>query len=249
MSTKQLADLIVSGLEAALRHASLPSIRSIYIYGSYCRGDWLDCSSDLDVGVITSETDDSGAERDILWLRDTLDRLKGEAFPSHCPGGIDLSRSPESAVPRTLEEAAIPAPYAPFSTTLFDLRAHHLSLYGEELDHILPPAPSPSGAAGDWLAALDTRAASLGTSDPRLMFLAYKAITAAQLHFGRPTLHKYRILELYQSYVPNFEEKTFGERVIRNYLGSFYPGRPPVPLPGTECCKLIHQLRMLKDRP
>ena len=81
MSTKQLADLIVSGLEAALRHASLPSIRSIYIYGSYCRGDWLDCSSDLDVGVITSETDDSGAERDILWLRDTLDRLKGEAFP------------------------------------------------------------------------------------------------------------------------------------------------------------------------
>ena len=51
MSTKQLADLIVSGLEAALRHASLPSIRSIYIYGSYCRGDWLDCSSDLDVGT------------------------------------------------------------------------------------------------------------------------------------------------------------------------------------------------------
>lgn len=249
MSTKQLADSIVRGLEAALRHASLPSIRSVYISGSYCRGDWLDCSSDLDVGVITSETGASSAEQDILWLRNTLDRLKGETFPSHCPGGIDFSRSPETAVPSTPEEAAIPSPYAPFSTTMFDLRAHHLSLYGEELDRILPPSPPPAGAAGDWLTALDTRAASLGTGDPRLMFLAYKAVTAAQLYFGQPTLHKYRILELYQNCVPDFEQKAFGERVISNYLGSFYPERPPMPLPGTECCKLIHQLRMLKDRP
>lgn len=249
MSTKHLADSIVSGLEAALRHVSLPSIRSVYIYGSYCRGDWLDCSSDLDVGVITSETDDSAAEQDILWLQDTLDRLKGDAFPSHCPGGIDFSRSPESALPRTLEEASVPSPYAPFSSTLFDLRAHHISLYGEALDHILPPPPDPARAAGDWLNALDTRAASLEANSPRLMFLAYKAITAAQLYFGQPTLHKYRILELYQSHVPDFEQKTFGERVIRNYLGSFYPERPPAPLPGAECRELIHQLRMLKDRP
>jgi len=246
METKKLAEAIVNGLREALSHADLPAIRSVYISGSYSRGDWLDCSSDLDVGVIVKDMDGSQVERDIHWLQNTLEQLKGAAgLPSHCPGGIDLSISPENAVPKTREEAGVPSPYTLFSSAMFDLYAHHISLYGEELTHILPPYPDPARAAVAWLAQLDRRIGTLERDDPRAMFLAYKAATAAQLHFGEPTLHKYRILELYQAHVPDFAEKSFGERVIRNYLGSFYPERPPMTLPGTECAEFVRQLREL----
>lgn len=246
METRRLAEAIVNGLRDALSHMDLPAIRSVYISGSYCRGDWLDCSSDLDLGVIVKDMSDSQIERDLHWLQNTLEQLKGNTdFPSHCPGGIDLSTSPESAVPKTREEASVPAPYTLFSSTMFDLYAHHISLYGDELTHILPPYPDPARAAGAWLVQLDKRIGALGPDDPRAMFLAYKAATAAQLHFGEPTLHKYRILELYQEHVPDFAGKSFGERVIRNYLGSFYPERRPMTLPGAECVGFVRQLREL----
>ena len=74
------------------------------------------------------------------------------------------------------------------------------------------------------------------------MFLAYKAATAAQLYFGEVTLNKYQILELYQEHVPDFEGKEFGERVIRNYLGSFYPERPPMGFSGAECAEFVRKL-------
>ena len=148
MGTLKLAEAIVNGLQDALSHAYLPAIRSVYLSGSYCRGDWLDCSSDLDVGVIIRGADNSLIERDIQWLQNTLEELKGtRAFPSHCPGGIDFSTSPESALPKTQEEATVPAPYSLFSTTMFDLYAHHILLYGDELNRVLPPCPNPAKAA------------------------------------------------------------------------------------------------------
>ena len=127
MGTKKLAETIVNGLRDALSCANLPAIRSVYLSGSYCRGDWLDCSSDLDVGGVIRDADNSLIERDIQWLQNVLEELKGTAaFPSHCPDGIDFSTSPESALPKTREEAAVPAPYSLFSTTMFDLYAHHI---------------------------------------------------------------------------------------------------------------------------
>lgn len=246
MGTKKLAETIVNGLQDALSCANLPAIRSVYVSGSYCRGDWLDRSSDLDVGVIIRDVDDSLIEQDIQWLQKVLEELKGNvAFPSHCPGGIDFSTSPESALPKSREEAAVPAPYSLFSTTMFDLYAHHILLYGDELDHILPSCPDPTEAAGPWLAMLDKRVEAMGPIHPRAMFLAYKAATAAQLHFGEATLNKYRILELYQEHVPDFEGKEFGEQVIRNYLGSFYPERPPMEFSGAKCAEFVRKLREL----
>ena len=78
--------------------------------------------------------------------------------------------------------------------------------------------------------------------DYRLPFTAYKAITAAQLYFGEPSVNKYRMLEMYQKYVPDFEAKYFGEWIIRNYLGSFYPDRPPIVFSKSEYMWFITQL-------
>jgi len=246
VGTKKLAEAIVNRLRDVLSCTDLPAIRSVYLSGSYCRGDWLDCSSDLDIGVIIRNTDDSQIDRDIRWLKNILEELKGDTeFPSHCPGGIDFSTSSESTLPKTREEAAVPAPYSLFSTAMFDLYAHHILLYGEELERILPPCPDPVEAAGPWLTMLDKRVESMGPAHPKAMFLAYKAATAAQMHFGEATLNKYRILELYQEHVPDFEEKDFGERVIRNYLGSFYPERPPMEFSCAECAGFVRKLRKL----
>ncbi len=74
------------------------------------------------------------------------------------------------------------------------------------------------------------------------MFLAYKAVTAAQIFFGEAVLDKYRMLELYQRNVPEFEGKPFGEILIRNYLGSFYPQRPPLVLGRRECLGFVREV-------
>lgn len=92
---------------------------------------------------------------------------------------------------------------------------------------------------------LNKRMEATDPSHPKVMFLTYKAITAALLHFGEVTLNKYRILELYQEHVPDFEGKEFGERVIRNYLGSFYPERPPMKFSGAECAEFVRKLSKL----
>lgn len=217
----------------------MPAFRSIYIAGSYCRGDWLDCSSDLDICAIYEDREDR--------VRNDLQRMVQKLkvtheFPSHCPGGIDYGYIHTNCVPKSYEEACIPSRYAPFSTTMFDLKAHHLTIYGEELNDILPSHPDPSAHAKIWLSSLVKRLESMEQDDYRLPFTAYKAITAAQLYFGEPSVNKYRMLEMYQKYVPDFEAKYFGEWIIRNYLGSFYPDRPPIVFSKSEYMWFITQL-------
>lgn len=245
MNTKQIASEIVSGLSAYLSNADLPAVRSVFVSGSYCRGDWLDSSSDLDITVILTMSAEK--ERDLQQIRSVIvSMMDGRPFPSQCPDGVDLGIITEDLIPKTQAEASKPSPYPPFSINMFDLKAHHITLYGDDISALLPPSPSPAECAADCLRALGQRLSALKPDDTlRAMFLTYKAITAAQLHFGELTLNKYRILELYQRYVPEFPEKCFGERVIRNYIGSFYPERPPEPLAVAKCKNFVEALMLL----
>ena len=247
MNTKQIASEIVSGLSGCLSHADLPAVLSVFVSGSYCRGDWLDRSSDLDITVILRDTPSSAKEHDLQHIRSAISSITGgRPFPSQCPEGVDFGIVTEDLIPKTRAEASVPSPYPPFSINMFDLRAHHIMLYGDDINTLLPPSPSPAECAADCLSLLDQRLSSLKPNDTlRTMFLTYKAITAAQLHFGELTLNKYRILELYQKHIPEFPEKCFGERVIRNYIGSFYPERPPETLAVSDCKKFVHGLALL----
>lgn len=245
MYTKKLADEITANLRQMLGTVQLGGVRSVYVSGSYCRGDWLDNSSDLDINIVLRDTAQSIQDKDIHWIRSAIEEGKaGRDFPAQCPGGVDLGLISEKHIPKTREEASIPSPYSPFSTVMFDLQAHHLTLYGEDPNEFLPPAPDPAGCAGAWLRFLCGRPMD---SSHRAMFGAYKAVTAAQLYFGEPTLHKYRMLELYQRYVPNFPDKPFGEQVIRNYIGSFYPERPPLLLPAARYAAFMAELERLVE--
>ena len=54
---RDVAHGIIVGLKEQLRHPTvddLSGIRSLFVYGSFLRGDWLDSNSDLDIGVLFS---------------------------------------------------------------------------------------------------------------------------------------------------------------------------------------------------
>ena len=92
--TKEIAQEIVEGLRGELSGCDLPTIRSIFVAGSYVRGDWLDGSSDLDLNILLVPGFQGSVEGDAGYgrVRSIARRiLGGRSFPSQCPGGIDWS--------------------------------------------------------------------------------------------------------------------------------------------------------------
>jgi hypothetical protein len=242
-NTKLLADKVVHALETKLSANELLSFKSIYITGSYCRGDWLNCSSDLDIHMIINNNGIEYKEMDFEYVQSiVVDVLDNHPFPSHCPGGIDYGFSSIDNIPKTTKEACIPSPYAPFSALMFDFRQHNLTVYGENVNELLPEAPDPKTCVKEWFDMLASRIQNTNPDNIKLAFNTLKAITAAQIYFGEKTVNKYKILELYQRYVPYFSTKYFGEMVIRNYIGSIYPNRTPISFQHSEYLSFINDL-------
>jgi hypothetical protein len=225
-NTKEVADNIVKVLSNELEKIDLPSLKCIYILGSYCRGDWLNNCSDLDIHMIYSDNNNT-RQNDINRIYEIIEKTKGtRTIYSHCPGGIDYGFNEYFNIPKTLDDASKPNPYPYFSTLMFDLKKNHKTIYGVELNDLLPETPDFKKTAKDWLLVLIDRAKKIERNDIRIQFIMYKIILALQLIFGKPSINKYEILELYNEYVPEFDMKWFGEMVIRNYTGSIYPERP-----------------------
>jgi predicted nucleotidyltransferase len=226
--TKEIADTIVNKLQNALAKFSLPSMKCIYISGSYCRGDFLNNSSDLDVNFIFSDNNGT-KDNDLKTINNIVEKAKGtKILYSHCPGGIDYGYNEYSYIPKSLIEASKPNPYPYFSTLMFDLKKYHKTIYGEELSKLLPDTPDPKKTVKDWLIVLIDRARKIDKNDIKIQFVMYKIILALQLLFGEISINKYNILHLYEKNVPGFKMKWFGEMVIRNYIGSIYPERPVI---------------------
>jgi hypothetical protein len=242
--TKLNADQVVAALSTGLEFmdaAELPSIRSVYLTGSYVRGDWLDSSSDLDVQILF---------RDTLSHSD-LNRIKSftaeaGSFASQCPGGVDWSIQPN--ISTTLEEARQIGPFLYHSIFLFDLKENLRVLWGEDVKEILPQPPEPRELSSQVLDCLLSRLTTLPDDSEncqRAAWSAYKATLVAQLLFGERTLSKYRILELFLENVPTFPLKHIGEHVIRDYLGARYPDQPPVYKEVGYYVNYVKQLRSL----
>ena len=244
VNTKLLADKIVRALINRLKNCELPAFKSIYIAGSYCRGDWLNSSSDLDIHMINSDNATEHKENNLNCIKSIVsETLNGQAFPSHCPGGVEYGFSNILNIPKTYDEACKPSPYAYFSTLMFDFKENNMTIYGDNINSLLPETPNPKAHAREWLSALTERITNAEADDFKLPFGVYKAIMAAQLHYGETTINKYKMLELYQKYVPDFSMKWFGELVVRNYIGSIYPDRIPMRFPHSEYLNFINELK------
>ena len=97
----------------------LEGVRSVFVSGSYVRGDWLDGRSDLDVGLVT----DRDWERGFAEVQRVVSNAVGvDGFDSHEEGGIDWNLIDAASLPRTTRQA-IDSPYPYFSVFRFDLDA------------------------------------------------------------------------------------------------------------------------------
>ncbi len=120
MNTKRLAEEIAAKLGQMLGTVQLAAVRSVYISGSYCRGDWLDRSSDLDVNIVLRDTAQSVQDKDIQWIQSSIEKGKaGRNFPSQCPGGVDLGLISEKYIPKNTGRG-------PHSLALFPVFHHHV---------------------------------------------------------------------------------------------------------------------------
>jgi hypothetical protein len=232
--TKRTADAIVRHLRKRLAEMApdeLPSVRSVFLSGSYVRGDWLDSSSDLDINILFHSGDhvDRSSENDFGKIRQLVVELgAGAVFSSQCPGGIDWGTHP--FVPTTMKEVSAPTPYPYFSVFLFDFRKNTRILWGDDFSKKLPQPPDSATLAEEWVSETLDRIGSIKNQPQdrrRAAFAAYKTILVTQMVFGERTLDKTRILSLYLKNVPDFSQKIVGEHIIRGYLGAVYPHRPP----------------------
>ena len=74
----------IEHLRRELSGVELEGVRSVFVSGSYVRGDWLDGRSDLDIGLVT----DCDWERGFADVQRVVSDVVGEdGFVSPCPGG------------------------------------------------------------------------------------------------------------------------------------------------------------------
>ena len=138
--TREVAKACVKHLRRELPGVQPRGVRSVFVNGSYVRGDWLDGRSDLDIGLVTESSWESGfAEIKRLASKATA----GAVFAAHVDGGVDWNLIDRAALPRTTRQA-VDSPYPYFNVFRFDLDAHCQVLWGEDFREWLPPVP-PSG--------------------------------------------------------------------------------------------------------
>ena len=217
----------IERLQAELPGMELGGVRSVFVNGSYVRGDWLDGRSDLDIGLVT----ESGWERAFADVQRMVSAAVGEdRFDSHEEGGVDWNLIAAASLPRTTQQA-IDSPYPYFSVFRFDLDAHCDTLWGRDFRALLPPVPPPHEIAHRFLRQRAKRISLLQESQlgrRRALYAAYKAAIVLQLVHGELTLDKRRMPWLFEHNVPEFPKKRSCAAIIANYANGGLAAPEPV---------------------
>ena len=218
MATSSLAVArgCIERLQAELPGMELGGVHSVFVSGSYVRGDWLDGRSDLDIGLVT-DRDWEGGFADVQ--RVVSEAVGEDGFESHEEGGVDWNLIAAASLPRTTQRA-IDSPYPYFSVFRFDLDAHCDILWGDDFRALLPPVPPPHEIAQRFLRQRAQRISLLQDSPlgrKRALYAAYKAAVVLQLVHGELTLDKHRMPWLFEHNVPEFPEKRSCAAIIANY--------------------------------
>lgn len=203
----------------------MPGVRSVFLTGSFVRGDWRDASSDLDINVLASNpAEGCAAARSVEQLLKS--RSSRMTFPSQCPGGIDWGF--HSSVPTESSDIDGSSPYPYFGVFYFDFLENVRVVWGEDFTVGLPEVNDARSLVAPSLRRTEQRlSADRSVTPRRAAYAAYKAAAMLQLFFGELTLDKRRIHGLYVRHVPEFRGKEMGDRIIRSYLTSSYPDHAP----------------------
>ena len=218
MQTRSIAvaTRCIARLRSELPSMELEGVRSVFVSGSYVRGDWLDGRSDLDIGLVT----DRDWERGLTAVQRMVSGAVGEdGFDSHQEGGVDWNLIGAAFLPRTTQQA-IDSPYPYFSVFRFDLDEHCDILWGDDFRDSLPPVPAPKQIAHRFLRKRAQRIARLEDSPlgrKRALYATYKAAVVLQLVHGELTLDKHRMPGLFERNVPEFPHKQRCVAIVANY--------------------------------
>ena len=214
--TRVVANACVEYLRRELPGVQPCGVLSVFVNGSYARGDWLDGRSDLDIGLVT----ESGWESGVAEVkRLASEAVAGAAFAAHVEGGVDWNLIDRAALPRTARQA-VDSPYPYFNVFRFDLDAHCQVLWGEDFREWLPPVPPPGELARRFIRLRLQRVLQLDDSADgrrRALYAAYKAAVVLQLAHGEQILDKFRMPALFETHVRGFPEKEPCARVIDDY--------------------------------
>ena len=214
--TREVARACVQHLRHELPGVQPRGVRSVFVNGSYVRGDWLDGRSDLDIGLVTESGWESGfAEVERL----VSEAIAGARFDAHIEGGVDWNLIGRAVLPRTTRQA-VDSPYPYFNVFRFDLDANCQILWGEDFREWLPPVPAPGELARRFIRLRSQRVSQIEDATggrQRALYAAYKAAVVLQLAHGEQILDKFRMPALFERYVPGFPEKEPCARVIDDY--------------------------------
>ena len=229
--TYKVAEKIVGFLQEILnkRDLKLPSVRNVYITGSFIRGDWLNMSSDLDIQILfKKESPDIVRKNDLLKLQSAVaEKFGSPPFPSQAMSseyGIDYGTN--DYLPQSKKDITNLCPFMAYNIYYFDFYQNRKLLYGNDFSEKLPEPIDVVPLVIPTVEALKDRM-DVYRESFRFAYAAYKIAVILQLYFGQKSIDKRKILDLYLRNVPEFPLKFCGEIIIRNYIGSYYPERPP----------------------
>jgi predicted nucleotidyltransferase len=246
-----------SAVDGAVRHVWAlgqrlrAQITSIIVAGSLVRGDFIADNSDVDMHVVLrGHVEVPWASQAYRAVSDCFDRaVSPYRGRSHSPRVWDGVCVSEAGLLRSATQAAAQR-YKAFGIYLFDLVAHHRTVYGRDVLAELPEPPDPKSLVIPRLDRL-CRQAQAGLDGPaehraRIPMLGVEAVKALQLYFGgEPSIHKRAIAEVYAEAVPPFAMKPFGLELWRCYTESRYPDGRQASKPLAETVEFVRQARRL----
>ncbi len=232
INTYNIATEIVAFLKSSFKSNlyNIPSIKNVYITGSYVRNDWLNMSSDLDIQILFYKDSKKDIRKhDITILQNSVCDTFGDIpFPSQAmdaPFGLDWSIN--DCLPNENDIITI-SPFTAYNIFYFDFYKNRKLLYGNDFTNELPKPVPIMPLIKPTIEFLTQRIFSNLYDIKKCAYVAYKIAVILQLNFGELTIDKRKILELYLLNVPEFSHKIVGELIIRNYIESFYPDRKPI---------------------
>lgn len=233
-NTYKVASEIVSFLQLGFvnNKFNIPTIRNVFITGSFVRGDWLNMSSDLDIQILYhKESQENERKIDLLKLQNAVsERFGNPPFPSQTmeiPTGLEWSQ--HEYLPVTEQDISTISPFLSYNIFYFDFYKNRKLLHGTDFTNELPQPIDITKTIKPAIEFLTERICNNNqySNVCRCAYASYKIAVILQIYFGEIEIDKRKMLDLYLKNVPEFSHKHWGEIIIRNYIGSYYPDRKP----------------------
>lgn len=235
IDTRRVAQEIVEGLKNELTNYEKDLQRDIYsicISGSFVRGDFIQCNSDLDVNIVFSPNFDGNLQNNcnIDHIVSIIKKARNNGpFPSHSAQGVEINFILWDWLPKSQKEIKHPTDgsyFTPLGIFLFDYHKNLDICWGNDPRVFLPKPLHPKTMAKLWFETILKKIEN-STNIEAIAFATFKSIQLAQIVFGELTLDKNYLASQYENIMPPFTLKDKTYQIVSEYLNAIYPENRP----------------------